>query len=80
MTIQWPAAFFLAWGLYVLATSLCGPEGYRRKYRSGAVAALIGSKGARIVFIALGLLILTFGALVFFTVIDANDDVIKIRF
>lgn len=79
MTIQWPGVFFIAWGLYVLLTSLAGPDGYKRNYKASALTTIIGPKGARAVFMALGLAIFIFGFLVLFTVIDPNDDLIKWR-
>ncbi len=79
MTIQWPGVFFIAWGLYVLLTSLAGPEGYKRNYKATILTKIIGQKVARAVFIALGAAIVIFGLLVFFTVLDANDDLIKWR-
>jgi hypothetical protein len=75
--MQWPGLFFIAWGLYVLGTSLSGPEGYRKNYKHERVEWIIGEKGARIFFCIMGLVIITFGSLVFFTIIDAGDDAIK---
>jgi len=77
MTVQWPGLFFIAWGLYVFLTSLSGPEGYKRNYKSGSVAAIIGQKGARVFFIGMGGVIIILGLCVLFTILDANDDAIK---
>jgi hypothetical protein len=75
--MQWPGLFFIAWGLYVLGTSASGPDGYRRNYKSDRAEAIFGPKGARIFFCLLGSVIIVFGSLIFFTIIDAGDDAIK---
>ena len=79
MTIQWPGLFFIAWGLYVFFTSFSTPEGYKRNFRSGLFSVIFGDKIARIIFIALGALIVIAGLCIFFTIVDAHDDVIKYK-